>query len=158
MHVITPVPIVKSPVIFRSPWATPTKRWGVTYMSEQAGKALDSPRLNTVFSGVAALAAVAAVVGVMNGWLTSGSLNSRDIGQLRDQIGVLSTQVANLSAKIDQGPRMDQLQGMDRHLSQLEGGMDALRQQAQSDRDRLTRTETLVQGIDAASKASIGHR
>jgi outer membrane murein-binding lipoprotein Lpp len=119
-------------------------------------KALDSPRLNTLFSAVAAFAAVLAVIGVLNGWMSSGSLNSKDISQLRDNLAVLGAQVANLSVKLEQTPRLDQLQTINGHLSALDGRMDGMDTRSRADEDRLTRTETLVGSIDEASRAKLG--
>ena len=132
------------------------RKRGVARMVDEAKTALDNPRVNTFFSAVAAIGVVVGIVAALVAWLSAGPLNSRDIAQLRDEIGSLTTHVASLEGKIDQGPRLDQLQGIERHLSALDGRLDVQDRQAQADRDRLTRTETKVDGIDQLSRAKLG--
>jgi len=152
-------------VIIPSIWRS--QRLGVRIMVDVTKAALDSPRVNTVLSGLAAAGTFVVLIGAVVGWLTIGATGAHDLIQLReqnqasnnalrDQITALTATVNTLSAKIDQGPRLDQLQMIDRHLSALDGRMDGMDARSRADEDRLTRTETRVEGIDQASRAGLG--
>lgn len=161
MHKLAHTENVINPSIWRS-------RRGFERMSDVTKAALDSPRLNTLFSGFAALGTFLVIIAALVGWLTVGQTTAHDMQQfreqqtqqntaMRDQISTLTAVVANLSAKIDQGPRTDQLQEIQHRMSSFDGRMGEMDTRMRNDEDRLTRTETLVQGIDQASHAQLGH-
>jgi len=91
----------------------------------------------------------------------------RDVAQavasLKDQVTPLAQLpglIARLNDRLDAAPRTDlvntQLTEIQRHLSALDGRMDGMDTRSRADEDRLTRTETKVEGIDASSRAKLG--
>lgn len=112
---------------------------------------LENPRLNTIFSAVAAFAAVLAVLGVLNGWLTSGSLNANDIAHLRENMTTLSGQLSNLATK-------DQLQAANGRITGIEGWKGDTDRRLHDDEERLRITELVANVNNEVDKAKGGHR
>ena len=111
------------------------------------------------------------------GGMLSGQ--SHDINALQAQQNIMASQLSSLQAQVsplarlpdlndklnarmDAAPRADllgnELTEIQRHLSALDGRMDGLETRARADEDRIIRDDARIDGIDNASKATLGHR
>lgn len=125
-------------------------------MVEQSKDFTRTREFNTIGSWIGALGTLVMLAVVLLGWLTTGNNNVKDIQTLQGQVLALTTQVANLANKIDQGPQSLQMHEFDRHLSALDGRMDGMDTRVRGDEQALTRVQTEVESIRASSGANLG--
>lgn len=139
---------------------------------ETAHKVAGSPLLQLATAIGACLAGVCSVAGliaIIFGWVLTGQTASHDIADFKAQLGMymsqsqqqynsISVQVSSLAAKVDQGPRPDDLKAMDRHLSALDGRVDSQDSRLRNVEAAEAANAATIQGIDAASRIQLqGH-
>lgn len=125
-----------------------TRTGAVVELLKDAGA---SPKINTFFSAVAAFGVVITLLAVLIGWLATGTTNQVDLRNLRGQMEDLNRTVSRISDQMASGLRPDDV---NRHLSSQDGRMDAIDTRMRNDEERLTRALTMLEEIDASSRAT----
>lgn len=145
---IAEIAALRSPVNRISPPPTKTRTGAVVDLLRDAG---DNKRLNTIFSAIAAVGVMIMMLTVLVGWLAAGPTDRNDIKYLSTRLDALSVQVGRVSDQLASGLRPDEV---NRHLSSQDGRMDAIDTRMRNDEERLTRALTLLEEIDASSRAT----
>jgi hypothetical protein len=124
-------------------------------MAEQARF---STILGTLCSALSAAGMIGAFVLFITGNISTGTVNAHDLGSIKVELETLNGQVLKLQERIDLGPRVDQLAGIDAHTHALDGRMDALETRLRGLETDTARVATRVQGIEDSSRAVLGRR
>lgn len=92
-------------------------------------------------------------------WLTGAfagaTIASQQLVGLSSDVNALRGEIKELRQQINAGPRIEQLTEINRALGELKGGLAAMDTRLRTDEERLTRAMTLIEGIDAASRAQL---
>lgn len=127
--------------------------WG-RRMTTQLKEISWSNLATAVFSFASLALIVGSLVFGAGGWREG---DSAAISELKGQLGILSSQIARLSDKVDAGPRADQVQDITRHEAQVDGRMDSLDTRMRALESAEAGLTARLEGIDAASRAQV-HR
>jgi len=114
---------------------------------------------------VGAAGSVISAVGIVGGfvlWLSGAfagaTITADKLRSIEQQMSGLSAQMQRMQDQLNSGPRLDQLQGVERAVGTVGGRVDSVETQLRDIRDRLSHTEARQQATDEASRVQLQRR
>lgn len=127
-------------------------------MVEQIKAMQPSPWVQIMFGAIGAVGGLLTPLLFVSGMLSTSANNSHDLSQFGNKLTDLTVEVGRLRDRIDSSPRVDQIVALDHHVSTTDGRIDGVENRVRDLETRVTKALTLLDNIDAASRASIGRR
>lgn len=112
--------------------------------------------MSAVMSGISGIGVIAMFILWLTGQLAGNTITGHDLSLINAKLSDLTSIVAKMQDRMDNGPRLDQMRDMDRHLSSIDGRIDGFEARLRLDEERLIRAMTMVDSIDAANKLKLG--